>query len=206
MLCPSQSSFRTTVHAVILAGGRGKRLGGVSKADIMLSGRRVLDIVLEAAAAVADGRMIVVAPDSVVVPDTVTRTLEDPPAGGPVAGIGAGIAELEDAPPCDLVLILAVDTPGAVCFVSDLVEATSRSGLDGAVVVGGAPEPFIQRLQACYRLGALRRALALVPPHGCSVHRALGVLKVAAVHTAPEFSQDIDTWQDVVDWHGRVQP
>lgn len=38
--------------AVVLAGGRGSRLGGVSKADLVLGGERLLDRVLRAAAGV----------------------------------------------------------------------------------------------------------------------------------------------------------
>lgn len=192
------------VHAVILAGGRGERLGGVSKADIMLSGRRVLDIILEATAAVTNGRVIVVAPDWVRVPDTVTRTLEEPPFGGPMAGIGAGVAALEDADAGDLVLVVAVDTPGVGSFAADLVEMASRSAGDGAAVVAGAPEPFIQRLQACYRLGALRRAVGSITTHGCSVRRGLRGLEVDALVVSPQSSRDIDTWSDVAAWHERM--
>ncbi|WP_258726336.1 molybdenum cofactor guanylyltransferase [Cellulomonas sp. NS3] len=81
--------------ALVLAGGRARRLGGVSKPDVLVSGRRLLAHVLDAAA-VGPGprRTVVVAPASVAVPDGVLRTLEDPPDGGPVAGIAAGLAAL----------------------------------------------------------------------------------------------------------------
>ena len=79
--------------AVVLAGGTARRLGGVSKPDVELAGRRLLDHALAATAGAR--RVVVVAPASVAVPDGVTRTLEDPPHGGPVAGLAAGLAALD---------------------------------------------------------------------------------------------------------------
>ncbi|MGW6129156.1 molybdenum cofactor guanylyltransferase [Cellulomonas sp. NPDC055163] len=86
-----------TYDALVLAGGRARRLGGVSKPDVLVAGRRLLAHVLDAAAAGPGGgarRTVVVAPGSVAVPGDVLRTLEDPPDGGPVAGIAAGLAAL----------------------------------------------------------------------------------------------------------------
>ncbi|MFN4211385.1 MAG: NTP transferase domain-containing protein, partial [Devosia sp.] len=37
----------TLPHAVIIAGGRGERLGGVRKADLRLGGRRLVDRVAD---------------------------------------------------------------------------------------------------------------------------------------------------------------
>ena len=73
--------------AIILAGGRGSRLGGVSKADLTVGGRRLLDVVLEA---VRRARTTVVV-GPVAAPDGVLVTLEDPPGTGPAAGIVAGL-------------------------------------------------------------------------------------------------------------------
>lgn len=82
-----------SVDAIILAGGTGERLGGVSKADLDVSGR-LLDRVLEGLSPLVDGTVVVVAPESVSVPAGVVRTMEDPPGGGPLAGIGAGLEAL----------------------------------------------------------------------------------------------------------------
>lgn len=83
------------VDAIVLAGGTGRRLGGASKPDVVLAGERLLDRVLAAVA--ARRRICVVAPESVRLPAGVLRTLEDPPHGGPVAGISAGLAALAAA-------------------------------------------------------------------------------------------------------------
>ncbi|MHB1063439.1 MAG: molybdenum cofactor guanylyltransferase [Georgenia sp.] len=83
--------------AIVLAGGTARRLDGVSKPDVELGGRRLLD---HALAATSGARAVaVVAPDSVRVPEGVHRTLEDPPHGGPEAGIAAGIAALDAGAP-----------------------------------------------------------------------------------------------------------
>ena len=82
------------LDVVVLAGGRGRRLGGLSKADLVVGGARLLDHILGDLAdwdhpAVTLGRTVVVAPDTVNVPDGVRRTLEEPPGGGPSAGVAA---------------------------------------------------------------------------------------------------------------------
>lgn len=128
----------TTTSMIVLGGGEGRRLGGVSKPDLLLGGRRLLDRVLDAGSGCAP--LVVVAPDSVEVPSGVLRTLEDPPAGGPVAGIAAGLALLraheEGQSAGDLgngsadgprdVLVVACDLPGAAGFIGPLQAARAK--------------------------------------------------------------------------------
>ena len=64
--------------AIIVAGGRGTRLGGVIKADLQVGGQRLLDRVLESARH-ARQRVVVGLVD---VPDGVQQVVEDPPALG----------------------------------------------------------------------------------------------------------------------------
>jgi len=80
------------VQAVILAGGTARRMGGISKADVPIKGKRMLDYLLDDLAAQQITSVTVVAPPSVQLPPGVQRSLEDPPLGGPVAGIAAGLA------------------------------------------------------------------------------------------------------------------
>jgi len=101
------------LDVVVLAGGRGRRLGGVSKADLVVGGARLLDHILGDLAdwdhpGVTLGRTVVVAPDTVNVPDGVRRTLEEPPGGGPSAGVAAALAVLGKG---DLVAVLTCDAP-----------------------------------------------------------------------------------------------
>ena len=65
---------------MVLAGGRGSRLGGVDKASVVVDGRTLLDHVLDAVALAE--LIVVVGPRKADVPG-VTWAREDPPGGGP---------------------------------------------------------------------------------------------------------------------------
>ena len=96
--------------AIILGGGRSARMGRDKRA-LTLRGRSLLARAVEACA--ERELIIAVTPDLPhdVGADHVTCTLEDPPFGGPVAGIAAGMAALPPAEPGDEVLLLACDLP-----------------------------------------------------------------------------------------------
>ena len=67
------------LDAVILAGGCAHRLGGVSKANLRVGTRRLLDVVLDAVDGAhegLEGSNVVVARESVEVPWPVIRTME----------------------------------------------------------------------------------------------------------------------------------
>ena len=195
---------RGRVGAVILAGGGGQRLGGVSKADLRLGQRRLLDIVLSGLGPAVDGDAVVVAPRDVEVPPGVRRTLEDPPDGGPVAGLAAGLAALAGSHA--LVLVTAVDSPGLVDLAPLLVAALSaRPDADGVVARGGEPAPFRQYLQAVYRAGPLRRLLADAGQvRNRGVARTLRVLNLVEMPSPADLCRDIDTPDDLDWWRGRL--
>ncbi|RLP07615.1 molybdenum cofactor guanylyltransferase [Propionibacterium australiense] len=194
------------VHAVVIAGGSGERLGGMSKADIALGGRRLLDLVLDGLDAVVDGALVVVAPGSVQVPEGCRRTLEDPPGGGPLAGVAAGLAALPEAIGQDeLVFVCGVDTPAVGALAPPLVRALSRHpGSDGAVPVGGAPEPYRQYLQGLYRRGPLARLLAAAPTRDRGVTRTLRVLDLVEVPVPADVCRDLDSPADLAWWADRL--
>ncbi len=105
--------------AIILGGGRSARMGR-DKRSLQLDGRSLLARAVDACAA----RELIVAvtpdlPDDVGA-DRATCTLEDPPFGGPVAGIAAGMAALPPAEPGDEVLLLACDLPHVAEIVAVL--------------------------------------------------------------------------------------
>lgn len=179
--------------AVVLAGGRGSRLGAPSKPDLALAGRRLLDIALSAA---AGARQIVVVGD-VDVPAGVLRTREEPPFGGPVAGLEAGLALLEG--PTVWTLLLACDLPDAEAAVAALVAATPAAHHDGVCLLDRGSR--FQWLLGCYRTTALRARLAdRGDPPLTALYRLLGPLSLLGVDPGTASVDDLDTPADVLRW------
>ncbi len=200
-----------TFDALVLAGGEGRRLGRTSKAEVVVAGRALLDHALDAARGAR--RVVVVGPPALARPGVVV-VREDPPWGGPVAGIEAGLTALDapaggapatagsagtaPTPPGDdvPVLVLACDVPQAALAVPDLLAALA-DGADGAQLVdaGGRAQ-----LVAVYRRDALRRALAGLAGeggvHGAAVRRLHERLAMAPVADHGR-GADADTWDDV---------
>ncbi|WP_324650501.1 molybdenum cofactor guanylyltransferase [Georgenia sp. H159] len=181
--------------AVVLAGGTGRRMGGVLKPQVAVHGRRLLDHVLDATAGAR--RVVVVAPGTVPVPDGVIRTLEDPPHGGPVAGIAAGVRALGE--PAPLVLLLACDLPGAAAAVPRLL-ATVRDGTGADGVVLRDAEGREQWLLGVYSSGALRSRIDVLATsgrlRGGSVRELVRPLDLRTVDARGGEARDVDTWED----------
>ena len=83
---------------IVLGGGRSRRMG-TNKVLLEVDGRALLRTAVEALAGAR--KIALVAPPEVCahafpqgLPSNVVQTLEDPPDGGPVAGIQAGLAAL----------------------------------------------------------------------------------------------------------------
>ncbi len=100
----------TRIAAVILAGGKGERLGGVNKALIEIGGRTLLDHALDLTAT-CDRRVLAVGPSNWD-PARDVECVTDLPTdyAGPLAGVATAVAHLAASPP-DALFILAVDTP-----------------------------------------------------------------------------------------------
>ncbi|RBY93152.1 molybdenum cofactor guanylyltransferase [Blastococcus sp. TF02A-30] len=110
--------------ALVLAGGRGERMGGQAKPQLEVGGRTMLATVL---AAVADAAARVVVGPPQPVPDGVVVLREEPPGGGPVAALRAGLPEVGT----EVVVLLAADLP---FLTADLVTGL-RSRLEAAQLV-----------------------------------------------------------------------
>jgi len=193
-----------TYDAVVLAGGRAARLGGVPKPTVVLAGSTLLDRALDATHDAA--RTVVVGPAPALRPGRdVLAAREDPPFGGPVAGLDAGLRALDAAPGRDapaLVLVLAVDVPRASKAVPLLRAAVAGPGraADGAYLVRAGRAQWLVGL---YRHAVLRRALDhLAGPAGAAglagapVRRLLGALSCVEVPDLDDVSADVDTWED----------
>lgn len=148
-----------TYAAVILAGGRGARLGGVAKPLVVVRGRTMLDAALTAAGSASS----VVVVGDVPVPPGVLQTLEDPPFGGPAAGLAAGLAALTHEDPW--VLVLASDVPGVDAAVPELLMEAARVGPEVDGICFHDEDGHPQWMLALYRTDALRRAVGGHPDH-----------------------------------------
>ena len=239
------------LDVVVLAGGTGRRLGGASKPDVVARGARLLDHVLAGLSGLTDlaepasgaeptgrsapekrspavatvatvGRVVVVAPAEVALPAGILRALEDPPLGGPVAGIAAGLARLAEfsgssgspgspgraapaahaAAPAELTAVVTCDAPESGRALPALVAAARNAqDADGACALDG---DHVQYLLGVYRTAALTQCVA---PGGAalrdvSVRRALGGLSVVHVDLGElrSAARDLDTWEDVRAW------
>ncbi len=152
--------------AVVLAGGRAARLGGQAKPQLVVGAGTILDAVL---AAVPDaGRRVVVGPPQAV-PAGVRLVREQPPGGGPVAALHAGLAEVG----ADVVAVLAGDLP----FVTAALVQELRRRLtgDGVLVVDDTGRD--QLLLGVWRTSVLRSALPAQAAH-VPLRRVLAPLAV----------------------------
>ena len=207
--------------AVVLAGGRARRLGGVDKPATPVGGTPMLHRVL-AAVAGAHPR-IVVGPHRGGLPDGVLQVREEPPGGGPVAAAAAGLAALRPAGlaalrpaglaaprpagpdaaaalAAEVVVLLAADLPYLTSqAVARLLAALDAPDLDGAVLVDDAGRR--QLLCGAWRVRALQARLdALGPPAGRAMRRLVDGLSVAEVRvpaSEPPPWYDCDTEEDL---------
>ena len=129
--------------ALVLAGGEARRLGGVDKPALLVGGATLLDRVLAACSAAA--RTVVVGPERPTA-RPVAWCREDPPGGGPVPALRAGL-ELVSAP---VVVVLAADLP---FLTADVVAALVARA--PAVLSDGTRE---QWLCGAWPAGPLREA------------------------------------------------
>ncbi len=194
--------------AVVLAGGAGRRLGGMIKPAREVGGRSMLERVL---AAVPDARpRVVVGPSRLRdgLPLDVILTSEQPPGGGPVAGAAAGLALLP--PGTGFVALLAADLPFLTrAAVVDLCRVAAAPTLDGALFVDAAGHRQLlcavwRRTALASRIGSLRVArgrLDAVPLRDVVKGLRIGQIPAyrrAGEHDGPPPWFDCDTEADLI--------
>jgi molybdopterin-guanine dinucleotide biosynthesis protein A len=164
--------------AVVLTGGRSSRLGGVYKPGLRIGGRTMVEGVL---AAVRDAdRTIVVGPAARDIPvDLVTR--EEPPGGGPVAALVAGLVGVR-AP---MVAVLAADLPFLDAATVRMLREALAAERGAAAALPVDAEGRDQLLCSVWRTVALRAALGKVGgPAGLPLRAVLAAARGPVVRVA----------------------
>lgn len=216
----------TSYDAVVPAGGAARRLGGTDKPALSVGGRLLLDRVL--AACEGADRTVVVGPRRPTV-RPVRWAREEPPGGGPLPALAAGLAALDadarterpERP--EVVVVFAADLPFLTAdTVGALLEALASapaeedggrrgqdSRWDGVMLTdsGGRDQP----LAAAYRIESLRRELALLRTEhggltGLPLRLLTGELTLRRVaDPTGDASFDCDTWEDVAVARARLE-
>jgi molybdopterin-guanine dinucleotide biosynthesis protein A len=169
-----------TWSAIVLSGGTNKRFGS-DKSQALLKGVTLLDHVLSFIP--AGIKTVIVGKD----------VFEQPPLGGPVAGIARGVQEVDT----EYVAIAAVDMPYGSSLFPQLLEAITD---DAAMPVDS--QGFKQPLCGIYRRQALLAALAkLGDVHGQSMRALCDLLVIDEVKVDAGALVDIDTPEDLINAH-----
>lgn len=198
--------------AVILAGGRARRLGGVDKTRLDVAGRSALERVI--AACPADSVVVVGPPGPL--PPGVHQVQEDPPFGGPLAGLGCAITMLPQllgasADAVRDVLVLGGDMP---LLSRPLLTRLLMAGDDpGAVRIVVDADGHLQHLCSAWPLPLLRLLLDEAALPGGGWH-GLGMRALAAripdgrrsvLEVAGPEAADIDTPADLARLRARAE-
>ena len=176
---------------IIVAGGHGTRMGGVDKASVEVHGLRLVDRLI--AQLPSHTNYVVVSPRALGLP----TACEQPPFGGPVAGIHAGFEYLlHRHPDLEYIATLPVDAPDSPHILPPLFAAITADP-SAAVALIRSQDGRLQNLCGIWRTTELSKALSkLGNPRNQSVRRLLSQAGriIEAQGTGEE--QDYDTRQE----------
>jgi molybdopterin-guanine dinucleotide biosynthesis protein A/nitroreductase len=177
---------RQPFDAVVLAGGSARRLGGVDKPGLDVGGRSLLDRVLTAASGAA--LRVVVGPPRPL-PEDVVQVREDPPGGGPVPALRAGLSLVRSP----WVVVLAADLPFLDAQLLDRLLTAAQRG-SGALLVDDSGRE--QWLCGVWSTAALQQA-SWATPRVRDVLAALDPVRVGAEGGDRAPWLDCDTPEDL---------
>ena len=185
---------------IVLGGGDGKRLGGASKPDLVIQGRRALEWALTSEPGIPH---VCVVPETVTVPCDVIRVMEEPPRSGPAAGFIAGIQALLKVLPEDTqsrrIGLVPVDAPLATLTFPLLLEAVEESVSQGRRVDGvlACAAGHRQNLIGVFSLDAVRN-FTVSQWVNRSMRALLEALDTINVEVPESWVADIDTPSDLL--------
>lgn len=184
--------------AIVLAGGRSSRLGGLPKAGLVFGGRTLLERTCAALAGAR--RLVVVGPDPdggqlAALAGAPSFVREEPAFAGPAAAVVAGLVTITDpAPWC---AVVACDMPRVDELVPLLLAAAEVEGGTSVMAVEGGRD---QPLAALYRSADLAHAIDDLLAHGAvenlSMRSLLASVRTREVPVPPGVTHDVDTFSD----------
>ena len=187
-----QATTTSDVTVVVLAGGTSRRFGA-DKLGARLRGSTVLETVVSSLP--ASWPVVVVGPAREC-GRPVTWTCEDPPGGGPLAGVAAGVLRVRTA----VVAVVAGDMPYAGPALERLVAALRTAPPEVGAAVATDDDGVANPLLAAYRTASVRRALP-IPAANRPAKMLLAVPHLEVRVTGPA-SRDVDTPGDLEDLAG----
>ena len=147
------------VSALVLAGGKSRRLGTDKRRLRLTSGRGLLEETIDKVAPLADEVLVALGDDTASFAELarpgIRLLADEQPGTGPLGGIVTGLAVARH----DLVLVVACDLPLLnVALLQALLEMAGESDL----VVPRRQDGTLEMLQAVYRQGCLPFARGLL--------------------------------------------
>lgn len=140
------------ISALILAGGKATRFGGIAKHELVIEGRTILERQV-AVLAPRVAEILVSCPDDIA----GYRTVRDATGEGPLAGIAAGLAACASP----WLLVLAGDMPFVTGAILDSLIDARAPELDAVgLEINGLPEPLCCLLHVRTRAAVERRLAA----------------------------------------------
>ena len=175
------------VTVVVLAGGTSRRFGS-DKLGARLHGSTVLATVVGSLP--ASWPVVVVGPEREC-GRVVTWTREDPPGGGPLAGVAAGVLRVRTR----LVAVVAGDMPYGGPALERLVATLRAAPPEVGGAVATDESGFANPLLAAYRTSAVRAALP-IPAANRPAKLLLAIAHLEVPVTGPA-GRDVDTPADL---------
>ena len=180
------------IAGLILAGGRGERLGGAIKSELIVGGRRLFDRVAERLVGcspllVAHGRM---APALLHLPEAVVPIPDiEGDYAGPLAGLAAAMAWCAEAPaPPEYLVSVAVDTPFLPADYVGRLRAAIGTHYVAMASYGGQPYPTNAIWRVARFLDLPVQVTAATAPH--SLKRLAGSVSTVIVDWSETASDD----------------
>lgn len=187
------------VDAIVLTGGRSSRLEFVAKSELHFGNETLLQRTLSAVSAART--IVVVGPDpGEPLPAGVLRTQENPPFGGPVEGIHAGLMKLAEhsAEATDAVLVLACDMPHIDRAIPLLVQGLmDNPGSDGVIALDrDRLQPLAAGIRSVQLGDLLAHHQSTGSLAGMSMFHFIDDLNLTRIAVPDGATDDVDTWED----------